>query len=343
MNDSNYRILCTKSISGQITPDEKQKLEQWLNTAPENRAYYDEISQTWNMTNPPAVLELPDVREEWKKLERTLGLKVQEEKPSISVFGLKKITSRLIGLLEPKYRPAAISFASVVILAVGFLILKDYIMGPRIEQVLTLNKQKMDVTLSDGSRVLLNYDSYLRFAKVFPDSIRQVMLTGEAFFEVTHEERPFVVITENAITTVLGTKFNIRARDEETRVIVKEGCVRLTPMEEQKGEIVLSEGQMSQVSGNVLPQEPLSVDADHMLGWMENKLVFVRTPLREIIGELQRYYDLPIETMNPEQNEKTLTATFENLPIETVLSSICLTLDVQYTVDNETYRIMDKP
>jgi transmembrane sensor len=100
---------------------------------------------------------------------------------------------------------------------------------------------------------------------------------------------------------------------------------------------------MSQVSGNVLPQEPQSVDTDHMLGWLENKLVFVRSPLKEIIGELQRYYDLPIETMNPELNEKTLTATFENLPIETVLSSICLTLDVQYTVDNETYRIMDKP
>ena len=342
MNDSNYHILCTKAISGQITPEEKQKLEQWLNTAPEHRAYYDEISQTWDMTNPPAVLELPDINEEWKKLERTLGLRVQKERPKESVFRLKNFTSRLVNLLEPKYRPAMISFASAVILAVGFLVMKNHFMGPRIEQVITFNKQKMNITLSDGSRILLNYDSSLRFAKVFPDSIRQVMLTGEAFFEVTHDERPFIVITENAITTVLGTKFNIRARNEETRVIVREGRVRLTAMEVQSGEIILSEGQMSQVSGNVPPEEPYSVDTDHMLGWLEDKLVFVRSPLREIIGELQRYYDIPIESMDPELNEKTLTATFENLPIETVLSSICLTLDVQYIVDDETYRIMDK-
>lgn len=343
MNDSKYKNLCAKAISGQITPQEKQKLDEWINKSSANQAYYDQICETWNLTLPATVPVLPDAEEDWASLAQILNLETEKVKRSISSRGFKKLSNLLGELFAPRYRPAVLSFVSVVIAAIGLLLLKDQIFETQYQRIYTFNKQRMQITLSDGTLIYLNSDSFLKFRKTFTDTIRQVFLTGEAFFEVAHDERPFTVITENAITTVLGTKFNVRARNEETRVIVKEGRVRLQSADDDNGDVILSKDQMGQIRRSVPPESPKTVDAEQRLGWLENKLVFVKAPLNEILGELERYYDISIESMDRELNQKTITATFDDLPVETVLSSICLTLNVQYQSDDETYRITPMP
>ena len=343
MNDSEYRNLCTKAMTGEILPDERKKLQTWLSTKPKNRAYYDGIVKAWNLAVPPALPYVPSMDEEWEQLKKSLDLKAIEEKPKAMGAGIRKLFGQINTIFELKYRPAIISFATILIFTIGFLLMRSHFIGPRIQEVTTFKKQKMHITLSDGSRVLLNSESSIRFNENFSKLSRQVTLTGEAFFEVTHDERPFEVITENAITTVLGTKFNVRARNEETRVIVREGRVRLSAMESEDGDVILSEGEMSQVSGHIPPEEPKIIDPDLMLGWIENKLVFVRTPIREIIGELERHYDVVIVSMDPALSDQTVTATFEDVPIEMVLSSLCLTLNLQFTFDDNVYHITQKP
>ena len=343
MNDSKYKNLCAKAISGQITPQEKQKLDEWINKSSANQAYFDQICETWNLTLPETVQVFPDAEEDWASLAQTLNLETEKVKRSILSQGVKTLSNLLGELFAPRYRPAVLSFASVLILTVGAFLLKDYIIGSPYQRIFTYNKQKIQITLTDGSLIHLNCGSFLKFKKTFSDSIRQVFLSGEAFFDIAHDERPFTVITENAITTVLGTKFNVRARDEETRVIVKEGHVRLRSAHAEDGDVILSKNQMGQITRSVPLESPKPVDAKHRLGWLENKLVFVKTPLKEILGELERYYDISIESIDKELNQKTITATFEDLPAETVLSSICLTLNVQYQSDDETYRITQMP
>lgn len=343
MDDSKYKNLCAKAVSGQITSQEKQTLNEWINESSANQAYYDQICETWNLTLPATVPVLPDAEEDWASLSQALNLESEKTKRSIIAKGVNTLSNLLGELFTPRYRPAVLSFASVVIAAIGLLLLKDQIFETQYQRVYTLNKQRMQITLSDGTLIYLNSDSFLKFRKTFTDTIRQVFLSGEAFFEVAHDERPFNVITDNAITTVLGTKFNVRARDEETRVIVKEGRVRLKSAHMDDGDVILSQGQMSQIRRNVPPESPMTVDAEQRLGWLENKLIFVKTPLKEILDELERYYDISIESMDRELNQKTITATFDDLPVETVLSSICLTLNVQYQSDEEIYRITPMP
>jgi len=343
MNKTNYHKLCAKSVSGQITLDEKQILENWINTSPANNAYYNEISRAWNLSEPPVMQQIIDVDEGWFRVEQSLefGSKTENIKTPGSTFqNLKNLIGRLI---QPHYRPAVYSFATVLILAVGFILLRDQFLSTGLQEIVTFNKQKMQITLSDGSQIHLNCGSSIRFHKDFSDTVRQVILLGEAFFRVSHDERPFVVITENASTRVLGTQFNVHARNTRTRVIVQEGRVKLSSIQETYGNVILSKGQMSQVAGNVSPDPPEDVNVEHLLGWLKDRLVFEKTPLGEILDELERYYDISVKSMDPELDQKTITATFEDESIETVLASLCLTLNAKFEYDEDIYRIINKP
>ena len=343
MKNSKYYKLCAKTVSGEISPEEKHNLDEWLGISPENHLFFENIKSAWDHTEPIPVPSIPDTDREWSHLEHSLevdtGLK--KDRPFFPVF--QDIVGVLTGFIGTRFRPVVYSFATILILVVGFLFLKNQFSRPHFQEIITYHKQKTVLNLSDGSRIHLNSGSSIKYPRTFSDTIREVILAGEAFFEVTHDERRFIVITENARTTVLGTAFNVRARDKQTRVIVKEGRVELSSINTDKENVILSKGQMSQITGSVTPQEPRMVDVDHLLGWMEDRLVFEKTPLMEIVTELERYYDVTIEVDTPQLDQQTITGVFEDSPIETVLSSICITLDAQYRFENEKYIITDKP
>src|SRR5690606_33837898 len=86
------------------------------------------------------------------------------------------------------------------------------------------------VTLPDGTQVNLNYESQLKFPKVFEGNIRKVELIGEAFFEVVkNDTMPFIVKTGDVETEVLGTSFNIRSyeRGQTAEVSLVTGKVKI--------------------------------------------------------------------------------------------------------------------
>ena len=102
---------------------------------------------------------------------------------------------------------------------------------------------------------------------------------------------------------------------------------------------MLGPNQMSRILGDGLPESPKAVDAEYALGWWEGRLVFKKTSLREIIDELERSFDVSIETDSSLVIE-TLTATFEDLPLETILASICMTLGVDFRLEDGRYVIV---
>jgi len=338
MENSKYLKLCTKAVAGEISPEEKKELEKWLKISSENQLFYDKIKRTWELTAVQSSPPLPDIEEEWSTVEKSLDVAIAKRKKGVTPL-FKHIVNNLSTFVEPRYRPAALSAAAVLIFAAAFLIWRNQSSKPYLQEILTQNRQRIQINLPDGSVVHLNCSSSIKFPKRFSNNLRQVTLSGEAFFDVTHNKKPFIVVTNNAKVTVLGTKFDVRARDEQTRVIVKTGRVMLGSIKLNNKNVVLSKGQMSQIVGNVSPQPPQNVDVDHLLGWLEGKIVFEKTPLIEIVAELERNYDVTIKLEDPKLSQKTLTATFKNLPIETVLSSICLTLNSHYKFDGKKYII----
>jgi transmembrane sensor len=342
VKNTKYYSLCVKAISGEITLEEKNDLNRWMQCSPENQRLFENFERIWEHAKPAQVPLMPDAVDEWFKLERTLDWGSSKIQRKFGASVIQNAIGRFSGLLETRTRPVAVAFAAIAVLVIGVLLLKDPLSGPRLREIITHPKQRREVSLADGSLIRMNCGSTVKFPKTFSEDVREVYLEGEAFFEVAHDGRPFNVLTQNAKTTVLGTEFNVRSRDEETRVIVKEGRVKLCPIDESRSEVILSKGQMSQVTGRVPPQPPEPVNVDHLLGWLEGRLVFEKAPLKEIISELERVYDVRIGLENSEFGQQTVTASFEDATLETVLSSICLTLGIQYRSDGLDYVIFQK-
>ncbi len=146
--------------------------------------------------------------------------------------------------------------------------------------------------------------------------------------------------TETARIRVLGTSFNIWARNEQTRVAVQDGRVSLgTPSLPPDSGVVLTANQMSICRKNSVPETPIAVNVQKLIGWMHNRIVFERMPLTEILAELERFYDVDIELKSRALEDSSLTGTFYDKPLETVLTSICMTLNLDCKFSKGKYII----
>ena len=163
------------------------------------------------------------------------------------------------------------------------------------------------LVLPDGTIVWLNAESSLRFPTSFTDNERKVYAKGELYFDVKHDEvKPFIVDVELGYTIrVLGTEFNLRAYDDSPVVTtLVEGCVQVWSASDS---VLLSPGQQAlEMSGNH-GIEVLDVDVVPYVAWHEGKFHFVRTPLKDIMEEGARWYDVEVVFENPTVREECFT------------------------------------
>ncbi len=331
MKKDNYELI-NKCLTGEATKAERDKLGKWLKASAEHRQIFTEVENIWQNADPPAPLELLESEQLWSKIKDKLNIGSQQ--PARIVPFRKKAAA-----YNWSRRAFALA-ASIVLLLGGSFLFQKILESNSWLVIATQNAQRVELSLPDGSVVHLNSASTLRYPTEFSDSLRIVHLQGEAFFEVTHHHTPFIVETDNAKIRVLGTEFNIWARDAQTRVIVNEGYVSLTALEPAKNSgVVLSAQQMSICRNDAEPEPPNEVDSQKLLGWLQNKIVFEQTPLSEIVAELQRFYDVAIKLADPALDKVTLTGSFQDKPVEVVIESLCLTLNLEFTYSNNKYII----
>ncbi len=151
------------------------------------------------------------------------------------------------------------------------------------------------ITLPDGTEVWLNAESSLQFPSAFTSETRKVILTGEAYFKVAHDEsNPFIVETEKMNVRVLGTEFNFRNyMSEQPQVSLVEGSISIQDETLPDGHIVLQPGQGASVGGdgNIYVQE---VDTYGITQWVNGYFYFRNRPLVEILQELGRWYNVGV-------------------------------------------------
>jgi transmembrane sensor len=147
--------------------------------------------------------------------------------------------------------------------------------------------------MSDGSKVTLNTDSRIRMA--LTQAERHVELErGEAFFEVAKDpQRPFVVVAGSKRVVAVGTQFSVRRDQDEVRVVVTEGKVRIedaVSSQDEEGRIILSAGKIALASqGSVLVQEKTVPELRSDLSWRSGYLMFRDTALVDAVAEFNRY------------------------------------------------------
>lgn len=157
------------------------------------------------------------------------------------------------------------------------------------------------ITLSDGTRVWLNAASALKFPSSFAGlKERRVELTGEAYFEVTHNaKQPFRVQTASQIAEDLGTSFNINSYADEpmARTTLIDGAMQIHSLNNQEGKkqpaVVLNPGQQASVNaGGVIQLRP--VNTAEVMGWKNGDFVFDGENLKSSMRKIARWYAVEI-------------------------------------------------
>ncbi|UGU14899.1 DUF4974 domain-containing protein [Sinomicrobium kalidii] len=185
--------------------------------------------------------------------------------------------------------------------------------------------KRFQVELSDGTVVHLNAGTELRYPVRFPaDEAREVHLKGEAYFNVSEDkEHPFMVSAEELDVKVLGTEFNVSVypEDEVTDVILVEGSVSLSLHEgEKEGVTVLSPGDKGTLYHTGKTMSVTQVSTNIYTAWMNGELVFRSMPFNDILKKLERHYNIEIENTNETLGKELFNASFNEVPIDSVLS-----------------------
>ncbi|TAJ14408.1 DUF4974 domain-containing protein [Marinilabiliaceae bacterium JC017] len=208
-------------------------------------------------------------------------------------------------------------------------------------QVITQAGQRSQTVLPDGTKVWLNPGTRLAYDLNKWGDTRDIQLSGEAYFNVTHNEKmPFVVNTQGVDIQVLGTSFNVRSYEAEKRVetTLVEGRVLVSLQEENKG-VILKPGEKLVYSTQDKGLDKSRIDPQAVLAWRDGKLVFKRTPFSQFVEKLEQYYDVTIG-YNPEDFVGIhYSGTLDNLKIEQVFEVINVTIPLNYRINNDSIQI----
>jgi len=201
-------------------------------------------------------------------------------------------------------------------------------------EVIIPRKSYYKVQLPDGTKVWLNSESSIRYPSSF-DSIRQVEVTGETYFEVAKDaSHPFVVSVGGVRVQALGTKFNISAYANEgvmTTTLI-EGSVKVSDLTHEK---ILKPSE--QIDNNAWIVK--KIDAAPIEGWINNQFVLRGTSMQAIARMLERWYDVKIvfkDSINYHFN-----ATFSrDMPISKLLARLEETGNVRFEIDNDQITVL---
>ena len=171
--------------------------------------------------------------------------------------------------------------------------------------------QTISKMLPDGSSVLLSGGSTLAYKPFWGRNVRHVSLTGEAFFDVESDTKPFVVETFNSEVRVLGTRFNVKAWPEQadvyTSVILEEGSVSVADLRNPDAVHYLEPDESIVVaSDTTLPKRTLKLPIDTKLAWRAGGHAFENEYLTDVAAALGRRYNARL-TLSGDVGMKRIT------------------------------------
>ncbi|QXV64679.1 FecR domain-containing protein [Mucilaginibacter sp. 21P] len=191
------------------------------------------------------------------------------------------------------------------------------------KQLVTAGSQVANLTLSDGTKVWLNGGSKLSYPETFRGDKREVTITGEAFLEVTHNDKmPFIVHSGKVRTQVLGTSFNIKAYPNENFVKVDVATGKVGVMAPAQKTVFLTpqqEAVLDNKNGKVTTAA--NVDVNALTGWRDGSFIVKNMPLAEVLNVIQRRFGVLIKADN-NLSQCSITANFTNVSLQNVMKII---------------------
>jgi ferric-dicitrate binding protein FerR (iron transport regulator) len=324
ITDIANRFLAEKKCSAQ----ELTALKKWLS----NPATHSEV-ENWLLEHWVVSDEVDSTT-----LIESVSRQIQDLRKGQSVAPGFSIT-RILNI----YQKVA-AFLLIPIVGIGILYGLNQFTQSSVQYTETIapRGQKSQIVLADGTKVWLNSDTKIRYPGSFSEKQRDVYLDGEAFFEVTKsKQQPFVVHTSDLDVKVLGTKFNVKAYQDEDQIETSlfEGKINLlyrSPDAADQVEKEVNPGQSfaynktkHQLGGNRFPQEEID-------GWKKNQLIFKDDTFSNLVRKVERWYDVEVVYDQNLFNDRRLTVElYEGERLERLMEVISLALSVNYKYEKE--------
>ncbi|WP_455827152.1 FecR family protein [Pseudomonas graminis] len=275
-----------------LSLEDRQQFDAWRNEHPKHQYEFDVLQGMWNATDL-----LPKAR-----LQALCESRAEQPRRRASV----------------RYAVAASLVA--VALGLGLFSGLDH-PKPYTAEFSTRLGEHRQVALPDGSLIDLNSRSIV--AVHYEKGRRGVALKqGEAMFSVEHDtSRPFVVAAGAGQVTVTGTRFDVRRDDDQTRVAVEAGTVRVQGRSADEG-VTLTAGRGTHVDSKGQVAVAYAVNTEELTAWRTGKLVFNNATLGEVAREVSRYREQPLRVSTPAVGNLRLTSVFKANDTDALLKAL---------------------
>jgi len=319
-NEENFFYqLCLDKLNHKLNEEEESKFDELIIKSKDAEKKYFEIKKVWNYTSSLSYLPDVSVESEW--------VRFQNKKYPLWFSFYSFISNKF-------YIKIGIQlFALLLIFSLFLLFYFD-----NKENIIFLSSHNGEIKnylLPDSTLIILNSGSSLHFDKNKFNEKREVYLEGEAFFDVIHEHGNFLVYTSEAYTNVIGTRFNVRSWNNETKVVVQEGKVLVSKKDFSHDKLILTRNEMIRISENKM--EKKTVDSDFIIGWTKGRLIFDHADFDEIIYEITRFYDVQIKTDSGDYSSLSITGSFENIPVDSLLNVLSGSFNFLYEKQDSSY------
>ncbi len=260
-----------KFFSGKATVEEETEILDWIDVSPENREEFIKERNLYNM-----ILIHSEIKQKPALIRRTIPVWVKE---AIKVAAVLAILFGMNWYYSKKEESMLSSFNTITV----------------------PSGQRVNLILSDSTKVCINAGSELRYPTVFSKGNRKVELQGEAFFEVSHDPKnPFIVETALCDIKVLGTTFNVEAYPgKKMKTSLLNGKIMLSDKKDVTKKIILVPGQEAYYADGRFSVK--SLQNQERLRWREGLLCFQDVLLTELMTEFEKYYDVKIQVSSKKE------------------------------------------
>jgi len=366
MDNQLFLLLVARNLSGEATEDDLKELERFFNEDNVFKEKFDLLKAHWENKN--------GIRTDLDAAFEKVMLQIQEDKnqgENINAISAAKEKSRALKFLQRFSKVAAILLLCI---SSGYLIYKkvkpDFSLGIATPKDLawqikqTPKGTKSTIILADGTKVILNADSKLKFPQTFSGPAREVYLTGEAFFDVTkNANMPFIIHTDKMNIKVLGTEFNVKSYpgDPVSEATLIRGLIEVTLKDRPSDRIILRPKEKLIVA-NLSPAKTTAVmpstspapskllisnlhyisETDSAVvetSWIEDKLVFQDESFGNLATDMERWYGVNIQFSNDDIKNYRFTGVFEKETIKEALVALKLTENFNYKIVDTTVYI----
>ncbi|WP_235295922.1 FecR family protein [Portibacter marinus] len=302
MHDKSVMTLLHRQLTDQLDGADRQLLIDWLAHSSQNVEEQQKVSQVWELSKGYTPTYEPDVDKSFQKFQKRLQADLPSQQPA-KVIPLNPIKDWM-------------KYAAIGVILIGALIVWQVSNSLNVDQLMvsTITNEVKSIDLVDGTKVWVNEKSTFTYPSKFINGNREVILEGEAFFDVEeNKKKPFIIRTEAANVQVLGTSFSVNTANKDglMEVEVKEGTVRVTPEGSSMSmDVTMNEKLYYDTSEKMfLAKEQLAVsNADF---FVTNKYRFEDSKYTYVFGILERVYDVDFEFESEGLENCTFTSPIE--------------------------------